>query len=57
MKIKFMQDFGEYKQGQIIEVTEAEAEDHHQAGRAYPYLGEPMSKAAPEVKSKKPAKK
>lgn len=57
MKIKFMQDFGEYKQGQVVEVTEAESEDHHQAGRAHPYLGEPMPKAAPDVKSKKPAKK
>jgi hypothetical protein len=44
MKIKFMQDFEGYKKGDLVEVSEAEAEDHHEAGRAYPYHGEPAPK-------------
>jgi len=36
MKVKFMADWGDFKEGQVVDVPEEEAEDLHQAGRAYP---------------------
>jgi len=57
MKVKFMMDFEDFKAGQVVEVSEAEAEDHHQAGRAYPYFGEPAPKPEPEKKAKPAGKK
>jgi hypothetical protein len=55
VKVKFNTDFKDFKRGQVVDLSEAEAEDYHQAGLASPYFDEkPAPVAVPE---KKPVKK
>jgi len=53
MKIKFMIDYGKFRAGDVVDVSEAEAEDHHQAGRAYPFVEEPKPVEAKAKSGKK----
>jgi len=56
MKVQFLLDYGKFKAGDVVEMSEKEAEDHHSAGRAQPYHApavEPVKKQAkPRRKSK-----
>jgi len=60
MRIKFMKDFGEFREGQVIDLPENEADDHLQAGgRVVVYnLDEvPVEEKLAEEKPAKKAKK
>jgi len=54
MKIKFLKDFGDFKEGQVYDLPEEEAEDHLQAGgRAVKDGEEPKPKPVKPVKKSK----
>ena len=56
MKVKFMSDYKDYKEGDVVDVSPEEAEDLHQAGRACPYVKPEPVAEAPKAEPKKAKK-
>ena len=56
MKVKFMSDYKDHKEGDVVDVSPDEADDLHQAGRACPYVKPEPVAEAPKAESKKAKK-
>jgi hypothetical protein len=57
MKILFNFDYKQFKTGEVVEVTEEEAEDHRQAGRTRLFVEGETKPVKPPVKKPTPTKK